>query len=83
MDPDPNGKKLLECEALVEADKYVKMLRKHASDQFISQQLGFEVYMRKNKLLLALSCVKRGLELNGPRDPEIHQMIVTFSKKGM
>jgi hypothetical protein len=44
-----------------------------------TQLWAFEVYMRKGKLLLALSAMKRALAISGPADPTAHRMVVRFA----
>lgn len=44
-----------------------------------TQLWAFEVFMRKGKLLLALSAVKRALALGGPADPIAHRLVVRFA----
>lgn len=44
-----------------------------------TQLWAFEVYMRKGKLLLALSAMRRALTIAGPTDPTAHGLVVRFA----
>ena len=44
-----------------------------------TQLWAFEVYMRKGKLLLALSAMRRALAIAGPSDPTAHGLVVRFA----
>eukprot|EP00210_Caulerpa_lentillifera_P006675 g6378.t1 len=80
-DPDPDGVKLASVDdPLMEATKFVTMLRSHGADRLESQQMGFEVYLRKQKMLLALSCVQRAIKISGRSHPTVHSMIIQLCK---
>jgi hypothetical protein len=44
-----------------------------------TQLWAFEVYMRKGKLLLALSAMQRALAIAGSSDPTAHGLVVRFA----
>ncbi|GMH43697.1 hypothetical protein BSKO_11619 [Bryopsis sp. KO-2023] len=82
VDPDPDGEKLAAVEdPQAEATKLVTMLRQHAGGRIQTQELAFEVYLRKKRMLLALSAVKRGLQLEGRESSKVHNMIIRFCKQ--
>lgn len=77
-DTDPDGDKLLQIEdRLGEATKYMKLLQEHSSELLETHLLAFEIYIRKNKLLLALQALKRQLKL-GVDSPDVHLCIIRF-----
>ncbi|KAI1872760.1 hypothetical protein JX265_004863 [Neoarthrinium moseri] len=77
-DDDPNGLKLAATEQpLVEATKFLSHLLQY-SPKFIDAQLaGFEVYIRREKYLLALRCLKSALDLDASH-PRVHEQLVHF-----
>eukprot|EP00250_Pteridium_aquilinum_P018384 c24061_g1_i1 orf=1052-3736(-) len=77
-DTDPDGDKLMQVEdPLGEATKYLKLLQDHSSQLLETHLLAFEIYIRKNKLLLALQALKRQLKL-GVDSPDVHRCIIRF-----
>ncbi|XP_057442613.1 uncharacterized protein LOC130734280 [Lotus japonicus] len=53
VNPDPHGEKLLQVDApLSEATKYLKLLQKNSPDSLETLLLFFELYTRKQKVLL-------------------------------
>lgn len=77
-DADPNGDKLMQVDdPLGEATKYLKLLQDHSSQLLETHLLGFEIYIRKNKLLLALQALKRQLNLAAD-SPDVHRCIIRF-----
>lgn len=79
-DPDPDGAKLAgTSDPLGEATKLLEKLKEHADSRLETQRWAFEVYMRKGKLLLALSAVKRALAIGGASDPIAHSLVVRFA----
>ena len=61
-DPDPLGEKLLATKTpLEDALKALALLEKHASHRAETHDLAFSVYVRQNKLPLALRALKRGV----------------------
>lgn len=83
VDPDPDGELLAATDQpLEEATKLVTMLREHAGMRIQTHKFAFEVYMRKKRMLLALSAVQRGLQLDGRGSPIVHNMVVRFCRTG-
>lgn len=81
VDPDPNGEKLLQVEEpLTEATKYLKLLQKNSFDSLETHLLSFEVYMRKQKILLALQALKHLLRLDA-ESPGTHRCLIRFFSK--
>ncbi|WOH05562.1 hypothetical protein DCAR_0624981 [Daucus carota subsp. sativus] len=81
VDPDPHGEKLLQVEdPLLEAAKYLKLLQKHSLDSLETHLLSFEVYMRKQKILLALQALKHLHRLDAEK-PDSHCCMVRFFYK--
>ncbi|KAL9269242.1 N-terminal acetyltransferase A complex auxiliary subunit NAA15-like protein [Drosera capensis] len=81
VDPDPNGEKLLQVdEPLTEATKYLKLLQKNSFDSLETHLLSFEVYMRKQKVLLALQALKHLLRLDA-ESPDTHRCLIRFFNK--
>ncbi|MCO5594657.1 hypothetical protein L7F22_048690 [Adiantum nelumboides] len=77
-DTDPHGDKLVQVEdPLGEATKYLKLLQDHSAELLETHLLAFEIYIRKNKFLLALQALKRQLNL-GADSPEVHRSIIRF-----
>lgn len=68
-DPDPFGKTLLETkEPLKEAMKFLGPLLEACPDDLEGQSVGFEVFMRRAKYLLATKCLLKMRELDGKDD---------------
>ncbi|XP_073292059.1 N-terminal acetyltransferase A complex auxiliary subunit NAA15-like [Primulina huaijiensis] len=81
VDTDPHGEKLLQVEdPLTEATKYLKLLQKHSSNSLETHLLSFEVYIRKQKILLALQAVKHMQRLDA-NDPDTHRCLIKFFHK--
>ncbi|OIW03837.1 hypothetical protein TanjilG_30113 [Lupinus angustifolius] len=81
VDPDPRGEKLLQVEdPLSEATKYLKLLQKHSPDSLETHLLSFELYMRKQKVLLAFQAVKQLLRLDAEH-PDSHRCLIKFFHK--
>ncbi|KAG5021535.1 hypothetical protein JHK82_017435 [Glycine max] len=81
VDPDPNGEKLLQVEdPLSEATKYLKLLQKNSPDSLETHLLSFELYTRKQKILLALQAVKQLLRLDAEH-PDSHRCLIKFFHK--
>lgn len=51
----------------------------HHSRRIETQRWAFEVYLRKGRLLLALSAVQRALATAGAADPTAHCLVVRFA----
>mmetsp|Transcript_28646 Transcript_28646/g.46406 ORF Transcript_28646/g.46406 Transcript_28646/m.46406 type:complete len:923 (-) Transcript_28646:67-2835(-) len=80
-DDDPAGEKLLQVEdPLKEATKYLKNLQEYCGDKLETHLVGFEVYMRREKLLLALRAVKKMACLAGPH-PDVRACLERFLQK--
>ncbi|KAI0126149.1 tetratricopeptide [Xylariales sp. AK1849] len=77
-DDDPNGFKLAATtEPLVEATKFLQHMLQY-SPKYISAQLaGFEVYIRREKYLLALRCLNAASALDSTH-PQVHGQVVHF-----
>ncbi|TKY64516.1 N-alpha-acetyltransferase 16, NatA auxiliary subunit [Spatholobus suberectus] len=81
VDPDPNGEKLLQVEdPLSEATKYLKLLQKNSPDSLETHLLSFELYTRKQKILLAFKAVKQLLRLDAEH-PDSHRCLIKFFHK--
>ncbi|KAF7843310.1 N-terminal acetyltransferase A complex auxiliary subunit NAA15 [Senna tora] len=81
VDPDPRGEKLLQVEdPLSEATKYLKLLQKNSPDSLETHLLSFELYIRKQKILLAFQAVKQLLRLDAEH-PDSHRCLITFFHK--
>lgn len=78
VDEDPEGKKLLErVDFLGQAAKFIKPLHSLSPLDLEGWVLGCEVYLRKQKLVLVLKCLKAAICL-APLDPAIHALIVEY-----
>lgn len=62
---------------LEQAIKFLKPLQLLAADRIETHLLAFEIYSRKNKLLLMLQSIKRAYKLN-PSHPKLHSHIICF-----
>ncbi|XP_027343975.1 N-terminal acetyltransferase A complex auxiliary subunit NAA15 isoform X2 [Abrus precatorius] len=81
VDPDPRGEKLLQVEdPLLEATKYLKLLQKNSPNSLETHLLSFELYMRKQKILLAFQAVKQLLRLDAEH-PDSHRCLIKFFHK--
>ncbi|OIW09085.1 hypothetical protein TanjilG_16312 [Lupinus angustifolius] len=81
VDPDPRGETLLQVkDPLSEATKYLKLLQKHSPDSLETHLLSFELYMRKQKVLLAFQAVKQLLRLDAEH-PDSHRCLIKFFHK--
>lgn len=77
-DDDPNGEKLLTLDHMEDATKFLRKLEEHQSTRFETSLLGFEVYLRKKRFLLALRSLKRLIAKEGLNHPKIHTNIIRF-----
>ncbi|KAJ1392141.1 N-terminal acetyltransferase A, auxiliary subunit [Sesbania bispinosa] len=93
VDPDPHGEKLCRLnftafsdhwnsylaveDPLSEATKYLKLLQKNSPDSLETHLLSFELYTRKQKILLAFQAVKQLLRLD-PEHPDSHRCLIKF-----
>lgn len=65
-DPDPFGKTLVETkEPLKDAMKFLGPLLEFCPDVLEAQEMGFEVYLRRRKFLLAVKCLLKMKALGG------------------
>ncbi|KAJ7962937.1 N-alpha-acetyltransferase 16, NatA auxiliary subunit [Quillaja saponaria] len=81
VDPDPHGEKLMQVEdPLLEATKYLKLLQKNSPDSLETHLLSFELYIRKQKILLAFQAVKQLLRLDAEH-PDSHRCLIKFFHK--
>ncbi|KAK7255315.1 hypothetical protein RIF29_28722 [Crotalaria pallida] len=81
VDPDPHGEKLLQVEdPLLEATKYLKLLQKNSPDSLETHLLSFEIYTRRQKILLAFQAVKQLLRLDAEH-PDSHRCLIKFFHK--
>ncbi|KAI0020512.1 NMDA receptor-regulated protein 1-domain-containing protein [Xylariomycetidae sp. FL0641] len=75
-DEDPYGFKLLSTtQPLVEATKFLAPILQFSPKNIDGQIAGFEVYIRREKYLLALRCLNAGLAIE-PDNPTIHEQAV-------
>eukprot|EP01018_Ginkgo_biloba_P014350 Gb_07059 [translate_table: standard] len=81
VDLDPNGEKLLQVEyPLVEATKYLQLLKEHSSNSLETYLLAFELYLRKQKILLAFQALKRQLSIDVD-NPDVHRCLIRYFSK--
>lgn len=66
-------------EPLEKAIDFLKPLQQLAKERIDTHLLAFEVYNRKNKLLLMLQSIRRARALN-PAHPVLHSCIIRFMK---
>ncbi|EDV46699.1 N-alpha-acetyltransferase 16, NatA auxiliary subunit [Drosophila erecta] len=64
---------------LEKAIDFLKPLQHLAKERIETHLLAFEVYYRKNKLLLMLQCIRRARAVD-PAHPEVHSCIIRFVK---
>ncbi|OJD11704.1 hypothetical protein AJ78_07572 [Emergomyces pasteurianus Ep9510] len=79
-DPDPLGTKLVQTpEPLKEVMKFLTPLLQFSPSNINVQTAGFEVYLRRNKLLLALKCLLAAYSID-PHNPVLHSQMARFRK---
>ncbi|RYO26676.1 N-terminal acetyltransferase A complex subunit [Alternaria arborescens] len=77
-DQDPNGEKLLQTkQPLEDALRFLQPMLELAPKNIEAQNVGFEVYLRRNKFLLALKCLQAAREID-PENPKLHEQSVRF-----
>ncbi|KAL9094329.1 MAG: hypothetical protein Q9165_003470 [Trypethelium subeluteriae] len=77
-DPDPTGSKLVETkEPLEEATKFLTPLLEMSPKNIEGQNIGFEVYMRRKKYLLALKCLLAASSIDS-ENPSLHEQTIRF-----
>ncbi|KAL1629852.1 hypothetical protein SLS56_005120 [Neofusicoccum ribis] len=79
-DTDPQGVKLRETTApLDDAMKYLSPLLTSSPKSVEGQNVGFEVFFRRKKWLLALKCLRSAHEID-PENPTLHHQTVRFKQ---
>ncbi|KAI8623604.1 tetratricopeptide [Xylariaceae sp. FL1651] len=77
-DDDPIGLKLAgTSEPLVEATKFLSPVLQFSPRNIDGQVAGFEVYIRREKYLLALRCLNAALDIDAA-NPVVHEQAVRF-----
>ncbi|KAF9128228.1 N-alpha-acetyltransferase 16, NatA auxiliary subunit [Mortierella sp. 14UC] len=79
VDEDPEGTKYTKCEdPLGEALKFLQPLQQLASDRIETHLMAFEIYVRKNKLLLALKALLKSIKIDA-NHATLHEQLVRFA----
>ncbi|EAW10623.1 peptide alpha-N-acetyltransferase complex A subunit NAT1 [Aspergillus clavatus NRRL 1] len=79
-DPDPLGTKLVQTQdPLADALKFLTSLLEYSPQNIEVQCLGFEVYLRKNKLALALKCLSAAHAIDASNST-VHVQQLRFRK---
>ncbi|OTA87776.1 hypothetical protein M434DRAFT_399365 [Hypoxylon sp. CO27-5] len=77
-DDDPNGLKLAQTpEPLTEATKFLAPILQFSPKYIDGQIAGFEVFIRREKYLLALRSLNAALALD-PEHPMVHEQVIRF-----
>ncbi|KAF2856293.1 N-alpha-acetyltransferas-like protein 15 [Plenodomus tracheiphilus IPT5] len=77
-DADPNGETLLQTKEPLEAAlRFLRPMLELSPKSIEAQNVGFEVYLRKKKYLLALKCLEAAREID-PENPKLHEQSVRF-----
>ncbi|CBX92836.1 hypothetical protein IAQ61_005806 [Plenodomus lingam] len=77
-DTDPNGETLLQTKEPLEAAlRFLRPMLELSPKCIEAQNVGFEVYLRKKKYLLAVKCLEAARKLD-PEDPKLHEQSVRF-----
>ncbi|OZJ02648.1 hypothetical protein BZG36_04404, partial [Bifiguratus adelaidae] len=80
VDEDPNGEKYLNTkDPLGDALKFLQPLLDFAPNRLETSLLGFEIYIRQKRMLLALKCLLH-LSEQQPHHPNFLKNVVTFWK---
>ncbi|KAF2964432.1 hypothetical protein GQX73_g9157 [Xylaria multiplex] len=80
-DDDPLGLKLASNDQpLVEATKFLLPILQFSPKNIDGQVAGFEVYIRREKYLLALHCLNAALAID-PANPVVHEQTVRFRQE--
>ncbi|KAI1367885.1 tetratricopeptide [Xylaria arbuscula] len=80
-DDDPLGLKLASTDQpLVEATKFLLPILQFSPKNIDGQVAGFEVYIRREKYLLALRCLNAALAIE-TANPVVHEQAVRFRKE--
>ncbi|KAJ5762237.1 uncharacterized protein N7511_005619 [Penicillium nucicola] len=79
-DPDPLGNTLVQTkDPLQDVMKFLTPLLEFGAKNIEAQCLGFEVYLRKNKHLLAVKCLSAAHAID-PSNPTLHLQLLRFRK---
>ncbi|KAJ5729970.1 N-terminal acetyltransferase A complex subunit n.t1.c1 [Penicillium malachiteum] len=79
-DPDPLGNTLVQTkDPLKDAMKFLTPLLNLDSQNIEAQTLGFEVYFRRNKHVLAVKCLSAAHAID-PSNPTLHLQLLQFRK---
>ncbi|PGH01756.1 peptide alpha-N-acetyltransferase [Blastomyces parvus] len=79
-DPDPLGTKLVQTtEPLKDVMKFLTPLLEFSPRNIEVQTAGFEVYLRRNKYILALKCLLAAHSID-PQNPVLHIQLARFRK---
>ncbi|KAK9721134.1 hypothetical protein K7432_003662, partial [Basidiobolus ranarum] len=80
VDEDPNGDKLASTEnPLGEALQFLTPLQELAGNRIETHLLGFEIYIRQSKLLLALKALKSAHRIDA-QNPTLHKQIIRLQQ---
>jgi len=79
-DDDPDGKILLDKDALEEAKRYTSTLVKNAPTRFSTWIFQYDVSIRRGKFMMALQALFKAKALN-PRSSELFTRIVDLKQK--
>ncbi|KAF9139205.1 N-alpha-acetyltransferase 16, NatA auxiliary subunit [Mortierella sp. GBA39] len=78
-DEDPEGTKYTKCEdPLGEALKFLQPLQQLADTRIETHLMAFEIYVRKNKLLLALKALLKSIKIDA-NHATLHEQLVRFA----
>ncbi|KAF9083168.1 N-alpha-acetyltransferase 16, NatA auxiliary subunit [Mortierella sp. GBA35] len=79
VDEDPEGTKYTKVEdPLGEALKFLQSLQHLADNRIETHLMAFEIYVRKNKLLLALRALLKSIKLDS-NNATLHEQLVRFA----
>ncbi|KAI1214261.1 N-terminal acetyltransferase A, auxiliary subunit [Annulohypoxylon truncatum] len=77
-DDDPNGFRLVSTtDPLAEATKFLAPILQYSPKYIDGQIAGFEVFIRREKYVLALRCLNAALAID-PDHPAVHEQVVRF-----
>lgn len=79
IDWDPEGERLLKAASLQKCTHFVSLLQQFASNSLRTQLLCCDVYLRREKFLLALRCLKKAAQFaGGVSHPGVHAALAKF-----
>lgn len=79
-DQDPKGFKLIQTkEPLEDSLKFLMPLLEFSPKNIEAQNLGFDVFIRRNKLLLALKCLLAAAAVD-PEHPTLHEQAIRYRR---